>query len=324
MEDEVVVTLTAPGGFSATQTVEGGEAIFADQVISVVDEEVAAGGWKFTATAEGGTAGGWKLPPLVSEPVNFSGSVTAAGGGGTQAAAGRADDEEITDSGILASMIKTSATGGKMRHFLMLTKGRMWGRPENAASLAEVNVAEIINQALTRCDQDEAIECVALIQELLSNPTGAIVYSCGACRASIRPDAATNVMPKAFQTPGGLVFHENCLLCQQCQKPTGDAPFVRNHKLQPFHTDTGCVEASKCTTWTDSAPLTCVPLVPPTASSDNYCAAVQQFLSAKTIFVTTLKANHYTKDDYVYDRAMRMLARIPQDIANELADLKKK
>lgn len=274
--------LLGPSDESTTAPLSFGEAYFDGVVLA----KTSVSDVRFKATAMGFEAA---LSDAVS--VQRSGDDAAV------------PDESLADVCDLISRLK-SAKGAKVKHFLMLLRGRMWGQEGNAEKLVASDAVAVINNVLTKCDADEAIECVALVQQILTNTDGHAMMSCGSCRAMIDPVALANPKTIIIRAPNGVVFHASCLLCKQCNAPLGTTAFVRDDADRPLHVKCAPVAMQ-------SHPSLVCTVVAVENRHESVNVAARHFVESGAMarFSELLKSRHL-KDEYVRDRVQRMLTAV--------------
>lgn len=312
----------ASDGGSDPTTVElsCGEAYFDGVFVTRAGaRDVAAGALRLRATATvmstvGASHLGVRFRAAVSASVPLRGGAKTTTGTPSEAAA---VDEALDSVPELVLRLRDSS-GARTRHYLMLLRGRLWGREGNAPRIVESRAAFAVNDVLARptVDSDEAIECVGFVQALLTNATGAALASCGACRSIIQ--AVAGDARVVVRAPNGVYFHSSCLLCVGCGSELGDTGFVRDIADRPFHSD--CATRGAVAVPSDVAvALRCQVVtldaiaVATGTDSEHGNVAASDFLTGGEAarFVAVLRGNaQLWGDEYVRIRVQRMLSAV--------------
>jgi len=288
-----------------------GEALFNDLILTAYPEHVTRHGDEEVMVVLIATAEGYD---------DVECEVVLRGGVGASAAT-HIPDEELLDIKLLTHRLEL-AKGPNVKHYLMLIRGRMWARKENAQDILDCNLMAIVLKILKVCDGDEAIECIAVWQELLGNPSGHVLHSCASCRSTIRPQeeqVAGQQRVDILRTPTGLVFHSGCILCDYCKQSIGEALFIRDLNLKPFHEN--C--AKEWGLEIREEPIRCTKLVLPSTenAAENFAPCLHFFLAQQAEeFIEVLQTKHL-HDSFVLDRMKRCLVRVPKVVMNESAAL---
>jgi hypothetical protein len=280
--------------------VENGEALFNGVVI--YPDFCLGGLWGLSVSGDG-------FEKAVSDPVELRGDTSikrpTTGDVSGTADGSEASDEDTKDVVELTNRLRV-ARGAKVKHYIMLLKGRLWGEVGNGERIADAGTCSLMNDILSRCDSDTAIEVVAFYEALLSNPSGNPIFSCAACRSLIRAD--DHSVTRILSTQSGLVFHDSCLSCKHCGKGLSTDPYVKDGNDIPYHAK--CAESLTIPNLASSPSQRCTVVELPPETKEISAPILQHLQSAEQLRFCTLLKDRHLGDEYVRDRLKRMMAKL--------------
>lgn len=247
--------------------------------------------------------------------------------GGRDAAAVDQQDEDLSDIGQIVARLRAAMNqsthenvGPKVKHYLMLIKGRMWNAEGNSERLLAAGLVPMLLELLATAplnggaSVEAVLEALNVLEELLVNKFAEVMPSCSSCRALIRPDNTMEVLSaKDMGT-----YHASCLRCRTCNESVHTQPFVRDTaSMAPHHVD--C--AKKANVANDGVVIQCTVVVKPAHITADHHVAAKHFWSSDQVnmLISTLKSRWLPVNEYVRDRAARVALRVgkaevgPQD-----------
>jgi hypothetical protein len=239
-------------------------------------------------------------------------------------------DEELSDLSLIIARLRTSMNastaenvGPKVKHYLMLIKGRMWNAEGNSKRMLDSGLVKMLLELVETAPKsggasvEAVLEGLNVLEELLINTTAQVISSCSSCRALIRPDNTMEIL----STGKMGVFHASCLRCRTCNNSVHTEKFIRDKpKLHPHHLE--CAVKANVERADPNEVLTCSVL--PSVSGDaSHHVAAADFWNAETkqveMLCSSLEKKWLADNEYVRDRCKRVGLHVSKSNSGPLA-----